>query len=405
MNKGLSKRSNSDTIGCPETKRLKRTPRSAPTDPIVDECAGLEIGYSFKECHNEYDSKCGRLPEKIGIDIFQEKNIESCLDDTLNIDHDILSLAVRAIYHFNCKKEDKLLIHPIFLGVNSELIQCINSLEKNDDGIKQKIIVPKKLQIEFDHPIGIFLPDKSLNHIVCVKVVFNKKENKKGDSIETKVFDSAYCSDNKKIGSPKSTEKSIEGQVEDKDVEYNESNSLIFYQSLVEKYIIPSLVTCLNGTQNSNSINTTTELKKSVRNQLSPDDNTCGINSSICMMLMMIGKDPSEGVGGLNEHFEDHTQYHKGLMLLFLLSIHKYLMVMDVKYFKIGSNRIMGKLSEHARFNSRYYDLWYHLKDMKIDFQTALGAELYGMFDFLDLENLDLSMDSTMSSDDEHHTN
>ena len=42
---------------------------------------------------------------------------------------------------------------------------------------------------------------------------------------------------------------------------------------------------------------------------------------------------------------------------------------------------------------------------MKIDFQVALGDDLYDMFHFLDLENLDLSMDSTMSSDDEHHKN
>ena len=48
-------------------------------------------------------------------------------------------------------------MHPIFLGTNSELIQCIDALRKNDDSIKRKIVVPENLHIEFDNPIGIFL--------------------------------------------------------------------------------------------------------------------------------------------------------------------------------------------------------------------------------------------------------
>ena len=157
MNKGLSKRLNSDTIDSPETKKVKITRVSAPTDPIADEYAGLETGYSFKKCHNDYDSKCGRLPETIGINMFNEENIYSCLDHTLDIDQDVLSLAVRAIYHFNYKRENKSHTHPLFLGTDSELIQCIDTLRKNDDGIKPKIVVPENLQIEFDNSIGIFL--------------------------------------------------------------------------------------------------------------------------------------------------------------------------------------------------------------------------------------------------------
>ena len=183
--------------------------------------------------------------------------------------------------------------------------------------------------------------------------MFNKKENKKDYSIDTEVFDSAYRPDDKNIGSLKSTEKSIEGQVEDKCVEYNHFDSLAFYKSLLQECIIPSLVTNLNGKQNSNSTNTTTELKNSVLHQLSPYDKTCGINSSSCIMLTMIGKDLSEGVEGLHESFEDHKQYHKGIMLLFLLSMHTYLHVMGVEYLDICSDTITGKLSDYVRFLSR----------------------------------------------------
>ena len=66
---------NSDTIDSPETKKVKITRVSAPTDSIADEYIGLETGYSFKKCHNDYDSKCGRLPETIRINIFNEENI------------------------------------------------------------------------------------------------------------------------------------------------------------------------------------------------------------------------------------------------------------------------------------------------------------------------------------------
>ena len=144
-------------------------------------------------------------------------------------------------------------------------------------------------------------------------------------------------------------------------------------------------------------------LKNSILIPSSTKDKTCGINSILCLLLLMTGEDPSLCQMKFSKKYVDVPQFHKSMMLLFLLSIHKFIEdIGSVEYGNIEdfldeNGSIMDFVDETrndqtvktVRSCEKHKECLDIIKKefslVNVDWSKALGDKLYGLFSFLDM--------------------
>ena len=109
----------------------------------------------------------------------------------------------------------------------------------------------------------------------------------------------------------------------------------------------------------------------------------------LSMLYMMIGKDPSAGIEGIEREFRDAKRYRECFMLLVAITVAHYFIRAGVKYCHYNresgkdTKKCYGYVRDDIVFLSNLAKLNLKLKSMKVDFAKALGPELFALFDFL----------------------
>ena len=411
-----------------EKKAVSET--KIPTHDQNDKSKGKStddgIYFSFKTYNSLFDDnhkECGQLPKLIENVMFCKKDISDALNYEKDVDLHILLLAARSIHHFNHDEIDNVLqAHPIFIGTDSGLIQYVcDSAEF--------ITLPEKLVVKYNVPIAFLIPDKEMRHFVCAKICFKKSGDNNDATIEVEIYDSAYCPKDSNIDSLKcETDELLQFMPYTKVSEEKE-----YYSNFVRKGIMSQLwnvrktkseedkmVDESNGqggeAENASLDDTNCKqytcaedlkfqitLKNSVLIPSSGKDKTCGITSTLCVLLLMTGQDPSTCEINFSKHFVNVPHFHKSMMLLFLLSIHKFIEdIGSVEYGNIEdfldeNGSIMDFVDETRNDQTvktvRSCEKHKECLDIiekefslvNVDWSKALGDKLYGLFSFLDM--------------------
>ena len=145
-------------------------------------------------------------------------------------------------------------------------------------------------------------------------------------------------------------------------------------------------------------------LKNSILIPSSTKDKTCGINSIVCLLLLMTGEDPSLCEMKFSKTFGNVPKYHKSMMLLFLLSIHKFFEdIANVEYgtiedFSDENGSIMDSVNEtgndqtlntvmSCQKNKECLEIIQkEFSSVNVNWSKALGDKLFGLFSFLELK-------------------
>ena len=425
-NKGLDTKLTTEMT---EKKAVSET--KIPTHDQNDKSKGKStddgIYFSFKTYNSQFDDdhkKCGQLPKLIENVMFRKKNISRALNYENHVDLHIFLLAARSIHHFNYDEiENVLPAHPIFIGTDSGLIQYISDSA-------EFITLPEKLVAEYNVPIAFLIPDKEMRHFVCAKICFKKSGDNNDATIEVEIYDSAYCPKDSNIDS-------LECEPDER-LQFmpytNVSEEEEYYSSFVRKGIISQLwnvrktkseedkmVDESNGqgeeAENASLHDTHCKqykcaedlkfqitLKNSVLIPSSGKDRTCGITSTLCLLLLMTGHDPSTCGIKFSEYFDDVPQFHKSMMSLFLLSIHKFFEdIANVEYgtiedFSDENGSIMDSVNEtgndqtlntvmSCQKNKECLEIIQkEFSSVNVNWSKALGDKLFGLFSFLELK-------------------
>lgn len=345
------------------------------------------------------EQECGELHIKPHAHrFFNPDEIEEMLDfDELTSDY-WFRLATRAIYFFNKEgNSSPLLLRPMDVYL---------SKKTNYNDMK----LPDGLKIEAEKPVG-FLLLSNLYHTVSVRVTFSSasSNSESKHSMSTEVFDSYYHPEDTQITNPSikclQTPRCVDIDsedfyFEDSDEEEEEENEIYhydiskqeaFYSSLLKSSILPLLQQKLHSKEVI--WEESFKLKNSVLFQehyKGVNDYNDGIHSMLSMLSMMIGKDPSSGIEGIQREFRDAKRYRECFMLLVAITVAHYFIRAGVKYCHynresgwLDMKKCYGYVRDDVVFLSNLAKLNLKLKSMKVDFGKALGPELFALFDFL----------------------
>lgn len=411
-----------------EKKAVSET--KIPTHDQNDKSKGKstddEVYFSFKNYNSIFDDihkKCGQLPKLIENVMFRKKDISDALNYNEYVDLHIFLLAARSIHHFNSDENDNdVHTHPMFIGTDSGLIQSV--LDPANI-----ITLPEKLEVEYNVPTAFLIPNKKMRHLVCASICFKKREDNNDATIEVEIYDSAYCPKDSNIDSLKcETDEFIQFMPYTK-----VSSEKKYYSNFVRKSIMSQLWNARKtkseedkmvdesngrGEEDENaSLDDTNRkqykcaedlkfqitLKNSFLIPSSGKDKTCGITSTLCLLLLMTGQDPSACEIKFSKHFSNVPHFHKSMMLLFLLSIHKFIKdIGNVEYGHIydfleengsimdfvnetGNDQTVKTVTSCEKHKECLEIIKKEFSLVNVDWRKALGDKLYGLFSFLDM--------------------
>ena len=328
--------------------------------------------------------RCNAVPEKIP-NFFTEELYDQFLDEKRLVDYEFVTIALRAIYHYYGDKDDTTFA-PLYIntdGLNACNNEFVNGKRRGQD--TPRLVLHDDFVIQDNITLVFFLPTHRMLHTVCGKMVFTKNKTNDNFKTEVTVYDSVLNpvvhgfdkkSDIKHI-------KDSRYALDDLESEDNPTSELSWLKHLTDSHIKHSVVQRLECFQSFNQFKRTDVRKMpSILVQYKKEDNTCAINSFLCALLLMLGKNPEDGIPGVLEDFKSIKEYRHSMVSLMYLIVSKYLedsgSVID--YF----DKDTIKLSD-----DKYY------KNIKAkceknvsgrNYVTALGEDIVGLFDFLGLE-------------------
>ena len=325
--------------------------------------------------------RCNGVPEKIP-NFFTEELYDQLLDEKQLVDYEFVTIALRAIYHYYEDKDDTTFA-PLYinsLGLNACNYEFVHGKKRGQ--VTPRLELHDDFFIQDNITLVFFLPTHSMQHTVCGKMVFTKNKTNDNFKTEMTVYDSVFnpvsngVDEKSDIKHIKDTRYALNDLESDDDL----TTELVWLKHLTDTYIKHSVVQRLESFQSSNQFRKTHIIKKSsILVQYKTGDNTCAINSFLCALLLMLGKNPEDGIPGVLEDFTSIEEYRHSMISLMYLIVSKYLedskSVID--YFgmdpiKLSDDMDYKKIKELCEKNvsGRNY-------------VSALGEDIVGLFDFL----------------------
>ena len=163
------------------------------------------------------------------------------------------------------------------------------------------------------------------------------------------------------------------------------------YQNIIRKCIIPGLfkrVTNEAGDKCDISIRSLQHSKhyvytNSILFQNNDYDHTCGINSFLCLLMLMKGKDPTEGLTGIKKSFKTVAEYHLNMASLIYSIVIKYITDHKFTHYEPGSEEDARLISEFDGNRSYFDQIATDMTKRGTDYSVVLGIELTELLSFL----------------------
>ena len=343
-------------------------------------CAGVTANAVASDCL-EFGKTSSFLGRKMITD-----NIGGGLTENL-----VLQVAIRAVYQYNKRDLNSRCLTPLIIMEN-DYYTFLSTIDNKFPEILGRF--PKNFSVKLGTPLGIYLPNDSFGHTVCAKLVFRKATHnswEKGKYVcEVTVYDSYMRpAVEKTVGSLV-----IEVDRKDKQSTYKKydlKKNRDKYREIIRKCIIPGLVEHLTNEegdkcdlqvrsihQNKHFVYT-----HSVLFQNNDDDNTCGINSFLCLLMLMKGMDPTDGLTGIKKSFETVAEYHLNMVSLIYSIVFKY--ITDHKFTQCVAGKEEDKhlLSESDDIKSCVDQIATDMTKRGTDYSVVLGIELSELLSFL----------------------
>ena len=125
------------------------------------------------------------------------------------------------------------------------------------------------------------------------------------------------------------------------------------------------------------------DIRPSVLVQYKEKDNTCGINSFLCALLLMVGKKPEDGIPGILKEFKSINDYRHSMISLMYLIVAKYLEDSEsvIQNLEANSSTQLHGDFEYKKVKQSCLD-----RVSKTNYQAALGEDILRLFEFLPSE-------------------
>ena len=360
--------------------RVKKQKKDSEASEDGEEVLQL-LKYSLKP--DGFQEECGNLPSYIHA-FFEKETIKSYLEPGERIDLDTLSISLRSVYYFNKKANKPLSVIPLFLGAYSnKLEECTRELDSRKE--ETKTITLEKVSIKVGQDYVFIIPNGELEHFVSVKsTISNYYDGRltKFYNVKTDVFDSAFDAGGDNQTKLRIPEGELNENASNKSlVPYVRSQELGFYYSMLKYSIIPSLA---DNLEEKCDLMVDTSLNNSVLTQVSPDDNTCGINAVLCCLLMMVGKQPNSNLHFYWNNFQDYHQYHKALMTLLFISIGCYFMDTKVELVDCQTDKNLGSVKDNKNFYEQFENLTNTWEETKNVLENVFSDDILSLFGFIE---------------------
>ena len=143
-----------------------------PSEGFNDELDQICLGND--NCCDTCEQLCGSIPKTLnnmfeGLEFVENTSYESFIDS------DILTLAMKAILHTKGEKDCKM--YPL-MAEKTESFHSIAHVVFEEKTLQQ-ITFCSKLRVHVDKPMGIFLPNCELKHIVLAKICVSTNNDRK----------------------------------------------------------------------------------------------------------------------------------------------------------------------------------------------------------------------------------
>ena len=342
---------------------------------------------------------CNGVPVQIAN--FFTTNLHSqLLEQELLVDYEFISIALRAIYHYHPDKE-ACSFAPLYMNnveINKKFQQFTKKYKGN--GVV-RLNLHEKFFMKEEFTLISLLQMYSLNHTVCATMLFRKKNGK--FTTECTVYDSAYNpqanekSDASCINYIKDSRYTAEDLIWDNDHEdevpwLNDLTKNFMKFSICRKLLAPmkggaraanvdAVRSCLPAKRIDTHKNV--DIRPSVLVQYKEKDNTCGINSFLCALLLMVGKKPEDGIPGILKEFKSINDYRHSMISLMYLIVAKYLEDSEsvIQNLEANSSTQLHGDFEYKKVKQSCLD-----RVSKTNYQAALGEDILRLFEFLPSE-------------------
>ena len=364
--------------------------------------------------HDEEDTKkvdmgitrYGSIP-KTFPNIYQESYIYDNINCEKFLDLEIVNFGIRALLHFN---PDKLFrLHHIMVS-SDELINVLYHLGNCNSNVPMYPI-HSEFRAFVGAPLGFILPNPSVDvhHIVCARVVILKSESgcKKPYTLHGTIYDS-WCGDKTDLNTFPYHEGDQESVSNYDKAELKQLKAL--YNDLIVKSILPKLLETLTEPFTGDKINKdeiwvvkkNVTISQSVFSQRILDDTSCGINSYLCFLCLMMNKteDHWDGIRKqILQKWDNFISYRYFFTQLIFATVGHYLIQLDISLFRKDTEEDLGKLVDSEEFKAMYTQ-WGNVKEkdpstnhilpvsqVLSKLSDILGDDIAMLFSFLDPNN------------------
>ena len=112
-------------------------------------------------------------------------------------------------------------------------------------------------------------------------------------------------------------------------------------------------------------------------------DHTCGINSFLCLLMLMKGMDPTDGLSGIKKIFETVVDYHTNMTYLIYSIVIKYITDHKFTQCQVGIEGSACSLSESDEIKTVVDQIAKDMEERGIDYSVVLGIHLTKLLSFL----------------------
>ena len=371
------------------------------SDLLQDDKLMLVINPDASDKHQEFKEiySAGVTANAVGSDCLELGSMSPFLGHKMITEHiggglsttNVLQVAIRAVYQYNKRNLNSLCLTPLYITEND----YYSFLSTTNDRYPHKLGgFPENFSIKFDTPLGIYLPDDAFGHTVCAKLVFLKKIHHNWEKpsyiCEVTVYDSFV-----RPGYGKNVESHVI-EVDRKDEQntykkYDRKKKKTMYQNIIKKCIIPGLferVTNEEGNKCDINIRSLQQRNhyvytNSILFQNNDDDHTCGINSFLCLLMLMKGEDPTDGLTGIKKSFKTVAEYHMNMASLIYSIVIKYITDHKFTHCEGGSEEDARLISEFDGNKSYFDQISTEMTKRGTDYSVVLGKGLSELLSFL----------------------
>ena len=287
--------------------------------------------------HTPEDTKCG-FPEKCDWKgIFTKEGKFDALNTFRDTELDLVHLVLRAVYYFNKDSfTSKLRLKEVTQNPEPVFPFDLDTEESTDE--KKKWTDEDSFVLDDGEGFTFIAKNCSDVKHNFVAGVSRLIKHKNKSLLQTKIYDSAYSLTPSLI-------------YPDSSLELEPYDSLVqkmYFTSFMRDNVMPRLNTSLGDVHGL--IENEVSVESSVLYQSNPYDKSDGISSILCILLALVGKKPCDIIFMLHKSFADSNEYHRNMMLLFLVAIGKYFEYIDVSY----------ELAEKCPSSSKRLSLYKH---------------------------------------------